>query len=205
MPIMHVYFPDGALKDQQKSNLAGALTEIMLNMEGGARTRGGQAFALVLFSEIGGAGWWTGGHSDETFVSPPGAFLVRVTVPEGYLNIVNKSGVHAAVNAAILSVAGDTDAPGKGANIQVIIDEVTEGNWGAGGATISLAAIAETVGLPKDGSRFAWTRTYFEAKARLRHAFGFPADVGGLLPLDPKVAAKATRQSSAVSPDVTRR
>ena len=70
----------------------------------------------------------------------------------------------------------------SGRSIQVIIDEVPEGNWGAGGQTISLESIAGTVGMPTNGGRFAWVRSYFEAKARQLAAFGYPDDVGGLLP-----------------------
>jgi hypothetical protein len=58
---------------------------------------------------------------------------------------------------------------------------VTEGNWGAGGQTISLASIADKVGLPLDGDRFGWVRAYFDAKNRQFAAAGYPADVGGLL------------------------
>jgi phenylpyruvate tautomerase PptA (4-oxalocrotonate tautomerase family) len=93
----------------------------------------------------------------------------------------HNSDVHAAVNAAILEVMGHASDPDCGARILVVIDEVTEGNWGAGAETISLAAIAETVGLPKDGDRFAWVHAYFDTKARQYAAARFPADTGGLL------------------------
>jgi len=66
--------------------------------------------------------------------------------------------------------------------VLVVIDEVAEGNWAAGGATISLEAIANAVGLAKDGPRFQWTRKYFQAKARSYALAGYPTDVGGLLP-----------------------
>ena len=42
----------------------------------------------------------------------------------------------------------------------VIIDEVPEGNRGARGQTISLAMIANTVGLAKTGERLGRTRLY---------------------------------------------
>ena len=71
--------------------------------------------------------------------------------------------------------------PDAGASVLVVIDEVTEGNWGAAGRTISLNSIAVTVGLPKDGERFAWVRAYFAAKRRQFEAAGYPADVGGLM------------------------
>jgi phenylpyruvate tautomerase PptA (4-oxalocrotonate tautomerase family) len=96
------------------------------------------------------------------------------------MNKSQKSDVHSAVNAAICDVVGD-GSPNQGANVLVIIDEVPEGNWGARGQTISLAMIADTVGLPKSGERFKWVRAYFDAKARARAAANYPPDTGGLL------------------------
>ena len=57
--------------------------------------------------------------------------------------------------------------PHQGANVLVIIDEVPEGNWGARGQTISLAMIADTVGLAKTGERFRSVRAYIDATARV--------------------------------------
>jgi phenylpyruvate tautomerase PptA (4-oxalocrotonate tautomerase family) len=102
--------------------------------------------------------------------------------------VTHKAEVHAWVTAAILDVTRGSDDPGAGNSIQVIIDEVPEGNWGAGGQTISLENIAGKVGMPTNGSRFAWVRSYFEAKARLLKSFSYPDDVGGLPPsITPKV------------------
>ena len=58
----------------------------------------------------------------------------------------------------------------------VIIDEVPEGNWGARGQTISLAMIADTVGLAKTGERFRSVRAYIDATARVYAAADYPAD-----------------------------
>jgi hypothetical protein len=79
-------------------------------------------------------------------------------------------------------VGGSTDCtyvapPGK----FLVRVSVPEGNWGARGQTISLAMIADTVGLPKSGERFKWVRAYFDAKARARAAANYPPDTGGLL------------------------
>ncbi len=181
MPIMQVQYPEGALDEARKADLARRLTDILIAMEGGADTTGGRAFAWVLFTPVRQGDWWIGGQPDDSFVAPPGRFLVHVTAPEGYMNAVHKSEVHAAVNAAIVDVVGRSDDPGPGASILVVIDEVTEGNWGAAGHTISLAAIAETVGLAKGGDRFAWVQAYFKAKGRQFAAAGYPVDTGGLL------------------------
>ncbi len=181
MPIMHVQYPEEALSSAQKADLATRLTNVLIAMEGGANSEGGRAFASVLFTPVCRGDWWVGGRPDDTFVAPPGKFLVHVTVPEGYMSAANKSMVHASVNNAIIECAGRTDHPRLGASILVVIDEVTEGNWGAAGKTISLGAIADLVGLPKDGERFAWVQAYFDAKARQFAAAGYPADTGGLL------------------------
>jgi phenylpyruvate tautomerase PptA (4-oxalocrotonate tautomerase family) len=182
MPIIQLQHPAGSLDTSRKAELAQRLTDVLLTMEGGARTQGGQAFATVVFTEVPTGDWWTGGKTDSTFVQPPGQFIARVSIPEGYMNQAHKSEVHRLVNDAIVQTMGGPRSERQGASILVIIEEVPEGNWGARGQTISLASIAETVGLPKDGERFAWVKAYFDAKARMYAAAGFPGDAGGLLP-----------------------
>ncbi len=179
MPIMTVRYGAGDLDKATKADLAKKLTGVMIRMEGGANTAGGRAFAWVFFDELAGGDWWAGGETGGGFISPPGRFLVHVSIPEGYMNASHKSEVHAWVTEAIL---GATSASGQeaGNSVQVIIDEIPEGNWGAAGRTISLASIADSVGLSKTGSRFAWSKSYFAAKARARAAAGYPADAGGL-------------------------
>jgi phenylpyruvate tautomerase PptA (4-oxalocrotonate tautomerase family) len=108
--------------------------------------------------------------------------LARVSVPEGYLNQAHKSEVHRLVNDAVVSTVGSENDSGQ--SILVIIEEVAEGDWGCGGKTISLASIADTVGLSKTGERFQWSRAYFEAKARQFAAADYPLDTGGLIPGD---------------------
>jgi hypothetical protein len=76
-------------------------------------------------------------------------------------------------------------ADNAGGSCQVVITEVTEGDWACAGRPISIASIAGSVGLSKTGERFAWVESYFAAKAREYKAAGFPADTGGLLPPSP--------------------
>src|SRR6202041_3860028 len=54
MPIMRVSYPQGALNAERKAALAKRLTDELIAMEGGAGTRGGQAFASLLMTEIAG-------------------------------------------------------------------------------------------------------------------------------------------------------
>jgi phenylpyruvate tautomerase PptA (4-oxalocrotonate tautomerase family) len=181
MPIMDVRYPAGSLDKAAKASLAGRLTDVLIKMEGGANTRKGRAFAWVLFTELAEDDFWVGGRTDNEFVAAPGRFLVHVTIPEGYMNAAHKSEVHARVTSAIIE-ATKTEDHAAGDSVLVVIDEVTEGNWGAGGRTISLDTIADAVGQPKDGTRFKWVRSYYEAKARAYASAGYPPDTGGLLP-----------------------
>jgi phenylpyruvate tautomerase PptA (4-oxalocrotonate tautomerase family) len=179
MPIMNISYGAGDLNDASKARLAKQLTEVMIRMEGGADTKGGRAFAWVLFNELAQGDWWAGGESGNGYISTPGRFLAHVSIPEGYMNAQHKSDVHAWVTEAIITA---TNALGDeaGKSIQVVIDEIPEGHWAAAGRTISLANIADSVGLSKSGSRFAWSKDYFAAKARARAAAGYPTDAGGL-------------------------
>jgi phenylpyruvate tautomerase PptA (4-oxalocrotonate tautomerase family) len=179
MPIMNVSYSAGDLNDTSKADLAKKLTDVMIRMEGGANTHGGRAFAWVLFNELPKGDWWAGGETGNGYVSPPGRFLVHVSIPEGYMNAAHKSEVHAWVTEAVLAATG-ASGQDAGKSIQVVLDDVPEGNWAAGGKTISLASIADSVGLSKAGSRFAWSKNYFAAKARARTAAGYPTDAGGL-------------------------
>lgn len=190
MPIMEVQYHAGDLDPATKADLAERLTRIMIRMEGGADTFGGRAFAWVLFRELSADDWWVGGETAETYVYPPGRFLVHVTIPEGYMNDEHKNEVHAWVAAAILEAKGaggeDTGKSRSGGDnvgksILTVIDEVTEGNWGWAGLPLGMAKIAPAVGLAKTSERFAWTTAYFTAKARERVSAGYPADVGGIM------------------------
>ena len=178
MPIIQVQHRRSSLDAAQKAAIAGRLTELLLQMEGGARTDGGKAFATVIFNPVDDADWWVGGRNGDQFVQPPGAFLVTVSIPEGYMNQAHKNEVHAGATAALTQVLAPDQA---GASILVMINEIPEGDWGCAGRPISIASIAGTVGLDPAGERFAWVRSYFDAKARQRAAAGYPADAGGLL------------------------
>jgi phenylpyruvate tautomerase PptA (4-oxalocrotonate tautomerase family) len=193
MPIMDVRYPAGRLDKTTKATMAEKLTDVLIRMEGGANTHGGRAFATVLFTEVAEEDWWVGGRTDGEFVSASGKFLIHVTIPEGYMNTAHKTEVHVWVTAAIMQVMGTKSDAAAASSIQVILDEVPEGNWGAGGHTISLESIAESVGMRKDSDRFAWVRSYFEAKARQLTMFGYPSDVSGLVPSIAKKVVNSAR------------
>ena len=199
MPIIQLQHPADALDAERKEALAQHLTDVLLHMEGDEGTPGGRGFATVIFQPVASGDWWIGGRSDDTHVTAPGRFLAHVTIPEGYMNQAHKTEVHADVTRAITDTV-DPDGSGPATSIQVIIDEVPEGNWGAGGHTITLDHIADVVGLPKDGPRWQWVEKYFAAKSRADAAAGYPADRGGLLYPRPTRSSGISNSSPAAAP-----
>jgi phenylpyruvate tautomerase PptA (4-oxalocrotonate tautomerase family) len=179
MPIMDVRYAKGSLAKTTKADVARRLTDVLIQMEGGANTRRGRGFAAVFFTEFDEDNWWIGGTTGNEYVSPPGKFLVNVWIPEGYMSTAHKNEVHAWVASAITAATGTTE-PGK--NIQTVINEVTEGNWGNAGKPISLESIAASVGQPPNGERMKWSHSYFMAKARAIDDAGYPVGVGGVVP-----------------------
>jgi phenylpyruvate tautomerase PptA (4-oxalocrotonate tautomerase family) len=179
---MKVTYQEGSVTGAQKAALAERLTDLMIQMEGGADTVGGRSFAWVIYEEIKSGDWWAGGGTDAQYVAPPRKSLVDVRIREGYMDTTHKQEVVSGVNAAIIAILGATDDANAGGSTQVIIHDVTEVNWAARGKTISPANIAGAVGLSKTGRRFDWVRSYFAAKARQFSAAGYPSDTGGLLP-----------------------
>ena len=71
MPIMQVHYPEGALDGERKSALTHRLTDVLLTMEGGAKTPGGLGFASVMFSEVSRNDWWIGGRTDAHEITRP--------------------------------------------------------------------------------------------------------------------------------------
>ena len=184
MPIIQLQYSHGALSHDRKADLAQRLTQVLLAMEGNAKTAAGLAFASVLFNESAPGDWWVAGHTDTVGHHLPGHFIARVAIPEGYMNQAHKSEVHTKVHKAIAESACQVFPAVSVPHALVIIEEIPEGNWGSQGQTIGMASIAKAVGLPANGERFAWVKSYFAAKARQFAAAGYPADVGGLMAAD---------------------
>lgn len=181
-PIMDVHYATGSLDAASKAVLAERLTDVPIQMEGGANTDGGRAFAWVCFSKFAETDLWIAGRTNVALETRP-AFLVHVVIPEGYMNSGHKNEVHAWVASAIAYATGA--APSR-LRILTVVDEVTEGNWGSSGLPLSLLSIAIAVGLSDNGPRLEWSHSYFAAKARAVAvavaAAGFPVDMGGLPP-----------------------
>jgi phenylpyruvate tautomerase PptA (4-oxalocrotonate tautomerase family) len=79
--------------------------------------------------------------------------LLHVTVPEGSLSDARKQLMVEKITAATLEAEGLPDNERTRMLTWVIINEVKDGNWGAGGGVVRLEDIARAFGITRDTPR----------------------------------------------------
>ena len=175
MPLIHVYHERDSLTPAQRDELGERLTSVVIEIEGGPGIDGPKprSIAWVMFHDVDGYGWYIGGHSDETYVSPPGKFLVNIFVPEGALSKARKAMVHRAVDAAFFDVLGGDAADERWPSIFAHIHEWAEGNIGILGQSHGLADVARYAGSGNAETR-AHGQKHMQARAGWRATAGFP-------------------------------
>lgn len=174
MPMVNVTMPVNALDEAQRAALSEKLTHVLLMIEGGVDNREARSIAWVLFHEVKAAHWAVGGSMGNEHSVEGGRFLITVTVPEAALSAERKARVVEAVHVAVRDVLGLPHATGENWAPWVIINEVTDGNWGAGGAIRRLPEIAGYARVT-DPAIMAHTISYLETKGRLHAEAGWPA------------------------------
>jgi phenylpyruvate tautomerase PptA (4-oxalocrotonate tautomerase family) len=179
MPMMTVQYPPEALTPELKDKLAEDLTQVILQIEGGADTPAGRSIAWVRFQPIARGDWYLGGRNDSTFEAAAGRWLIELNVPEGSMNQDRKSDCHKAITRAILAVTGKSNIEGAGRSIWIQIFEWPEGHLATSGRTSSLFGIARIAGIPADHPLLEFPRAYFEAKDRLYDLASFPEKTAG--------------------------
>lgn len=176
MPYIRVTHQTGAITAQQRADLAEDLTHALLIAEAGADTPDGRSLAYVFFEEISPSSHWFVGGKPDANAPAGGRFLIDVVLPEGAAPQDARIALHAAINDSIARIIGvDGTFPNR-ASDWVVIREIANGSWGAGGKTLRVQDIAGIV-------RWVPERTpHFEgllaAQKRLREAHGFPAGFG---------------------------
>lgn len=179
MPLITVDYPKGAFTQPEQDALAEAMTQVILQIEGGADTPEGRSIAWVKFNEIDTDGWYIGGHRDGAFEGAAGKFLVELNVPEGSMDQERKTQCHKAIFAALQKATGTTDVEGAARSIFIQIVEWPEGHLASNGRTSSLLGIAQVAGIPADHPLLRFPRAYFDAKDRLYDLAEFPEKTAG--------------------------
>jgi phenylpyruvate tautomerase PptA (4-oxalocrotonate tautomerase family) len=104
VPMMTVQHPHEAITPDQKDTLAEDLTQVILQIEGGADTPAGRSIAWVRFQPIAREYWYLGGRNDATFEAAAGRWLIELNVPEGSMNQDRKTDCHKGTSNNAVSV-----------------------------------------------------------------------------------------------------
>jgi len=129
MPMMDLTYQAGAIDEPTRAALVEELTTVLLRAERAPDTELFRNITWVFVHELPAGAVCAAG----TPVAQP-TFRLQVTVPDGALSDRRKGELVAQATRAISAAAGlaDTDA----LRVWVLIHEVRDGNWGAGGQVI---------------------------------------------------------------------
>ena len=145
MPVVRVTYPRGALAPAQKRQIAAALTDIVLDAEVDAITDAGKMVTVIHFLEAAPEDWAVAGEL-RSAAPGPDHFIVDVVVLEGLLDARRRTAVHERVTAAFRASFGESADPLLTFRVWVLIHDVSEGSWGAGGRTVSALDVAQFIG-----------------------------------------------------------
>ena len=146
MPVVRVTYPRGALTPDRKRQLAASLTDIVLDAEVDTITEAGRMVTVIHFLEAAAEDWSVAGEMRSTASTKPDHFIVDVVVLEGLLDPKRKTAVHERVTAAFREAFGEGGDPLLPFRVWVLIHDVGEGSWGAGGRTVSAFDVAQFIG-----------------------------------------------------------
>ena len=145
MPLVRITYPRGALTPDQKREIAAAVTEIVLDVEVDAVTDAGRMVTVVHFDEAAADDWAVGGQLHSNAAGAPNHFIVDLIVLEGLLEGVRRSDAHRRVTDAFKKAFGVGGDPMLPLRVWVLVHEVREGAWGAGGYTVSALDVAQFI------------------------------------------------------------
>ena len=136
MPLIDLTMPAGTLDAERRGALVQRLGETLLRWEGAPDTDFFKSIMWVHVHELPGEMVTAAGEP----VSEP-HFRVDVTVPEGALSERRKEGAVKELTEAVLDAAELDDSAGL--RVWVLVREVPEGNWGAGGQIVRFEQLRE--------------------------------------------------------------
>jgi phenylpyruvate tautomerase PptA (4-oxalocrotonate tautomerase family) len=136
MPRLELTFPEGALTAEAKAELPPKMAKTMLQWEGAPDTEFFRSISWTHLHELpAGAMYTADGEATDS------QWVVNVTVPEGALSERRRGELVKGLTADVMEASGLTQE--ESFRVWVIVNEVPDGNWGAGGAIVRFKALAE--------------------------------------------------------------
>jgi phenylpyruvate tautomerase PptA (4-oxalocrotonate tautomerase family) len=154
MPMIDLTMPTGALSEQAKEQLMDKLTKTLLKWEGAkADNKAAQSIA------------WTFLHEAElvTVGGQPAEkprYRVFAGVPQGSIGDEEKQGLVAELTEEVLRAESPDrePTPGGATRVWVIINEITDGNWGGFGRIFRLEDILAFAGASEEDTEVRLAR-----------------------------------------------
>lgn len=177
MPLLRITHQVGAFTQAQKEQLAAELASVLLVAEIGNDNPTARSLEHIVFQEIDArTSWFVGGKLQEN--APTGGyFIFDVVYPFGAAPQAAKTRLHKDINDAVAKVFNvDGTFPNR-AGDWVLINEITEGNWGVSGATVGIHDIyAATQG---SADRIPYFESLLTAQKQMFDTYGYPAEAPG--------------------------
>lgn len=129
MPIMDLTYPAGTFTPEARTELVDTLTTVLLRAERAPDTEFFRNITWVYVHELPEGTLFSAGQP----VQQP-TFRLQVTVPQGALSERRKGELVSEAAKTIVSAAGIPES--EALRVWVLINEVPEGNWSAGGHII---------------------------------------------------------------------
>jgi phenylpyruvate tautomerase PptA (4-oxalocrotonate tautomerase family) len=155
MPLVRITHPRGALPLEQKRRLVAALTDIVLDVEVDAVTDAGRMVTVIQFHEAADDDWAVAGQLRSEAEEKPNHFIVDLVVLDGLLEGARRTDAHRRVTEAFQQAFGAGSDPMLPFRVWVLVHEVREGSWGAGGQTVSALDVAQFINADLSPSRRA--------------------------------------------------
>lgn len=156
MPMIDLTMPSGTLSADAKAKLMETLTRTLLKWEGAEP--GNEAAESIA---------WTFLHEPAlvTVAGHPAQqprYRVVVGVPQATLDDEAKAGLVGEVTEQVLraETGGQEPAPEDSSRVWVIVNEITDGNWGGAGRIFRLADILTFAGASKNEIKRRTARLY---------------------------------------------
>jgi phenylpyruvate tautomerase PptA (4-oxalocrotonate tautomerase family) len=136
MPIFELTYPEGALSPDSRAKLVEDLTTALLHAERAPDTEFFRNITWSYVHELPAGSVNAAGKP----VSEP-TFRIDVTTPEGALSDRRRKELVAEATKAVSEAAGLGEADGL--RVWVLMREIAEGSWGAGGQVIQFKQLVE--------------------------------------------------------------
>jgi 4-oxalocrotonate tautomerase family enzyme len=130
MPYIQVTHTEGALEGVDRAALTDALAAAGSEAEG------------TDIEKARPLSWVTYDAPDDFHCNADPAVAVRASVAEGLIGDDDKDTLVSGITDALTDAVADLDAEAT----WVLVDEVPDGNWGAGGSVVSTAEVAALTG-----------------------------------------------------------